>query len=93
MITAAGADRVLWTAWEDGVRSVVLPVADLAVIFELAADLRPGSGGRWEGLPAACEARRALLLADLVERGEELGVVWPFEGDALPGVPDSPPSA
>jgi hypothetical protein len=89
----ADVDGALWRAHEETCRSL-LPVADLGVLHELAADLRPGSGGRWELMPAGCEARRRLLLADVAARGEELsGRAWPFVDDALPAAPDTVPDS
>lgn len=81
-------EATLWAAHEDTVRQL-LPALGVAALHEVAADLRPGSGGRWGGLPPEAEARRQLLLADIVARVEGLtGRPWPFLDDLLPGVPD-----
>jgi hypothetical protein len=80
--------RLLWAAHVDTLRGL-LPHLDIPALTVVAADLRPGSGGRWEGMPPDLEAQRQLLLAQVAEFAERLGVAWPIEGDLLPEVPDS----
>jgi hypothetical protein len=84
------ADRVAWVTFEATVRCW-LPLMPLELLRIVAAELRPGSGGSWEQLSADLDARRELLLADVVGAAAGLlGGPWPILGDALPSAPDSP---
>jgi hypothetical protein len=89
-VTQDEADQVSWRTFEDTVRRW-LHLMPLELLQEVAGDLRPGSGGPWQGMSAVLEARRELLLADVVEVGAGLlGGPWPFDADILPAAPDSP---
>lgn len=79
-----------WVALEDSVRRWMPALQTSHVVLEaVAADLRPGSGGPWEGMPPDLEARRALLLHDVATAAaERYGRPWPLESDLLPEVPD-----
>ena len=83
------ASRCMWFAHVDTVR-LLAPVLDVAGLAALAADLRPGSGGRWEGLPAPLDAFRALLLAEVADAAERLtgAGTWPIRSDIGIDAPD-----
>ena len=70
-----------WSVFEDFARTI-LPHLDFHGLAELAAYIRPGSGGPWQTVGADLAARRDLLLWDVAERGSELlGGPWPFLDD------------
>jgi hypothetical protein len=80
----------LWHAHEDTVRLLLGSFAlDETPLRVLARDLRPGMGGRWEGLPPPLEARRQLLLGDIARCLDGMGH-YPDPEDLLPQAPDSP---
>lgn len=88
-IDFGAATRIMWACHADTVRFLAphLCIPGLAV---LAGDLRPGSGGRWQGMEPPLEAQRRLLLAQVAECGERLSGpgTWPHRADLLPEVPD-----
>lgn len=80
-------EGAMWLANEDTVR-LVLPFLPFAGCVEVARDLRLEAGGRWDQLPPPFAARRELLLAEVAERGREIGGEWPWIRDLLPLAPD-----
>jgi hypothetical protein len=83
--------RAGWVVLEDHVRRWLPALQTSPKALEtIAADLRPGSGGPWEGLPDDLEARRALLLHDVATAAaERYGQPWPLRNDLLPEPPDT----
>jgi hypothetical protein len=72
-------DVFAWLCVEDAIR-VLMPYLDINGLAELAAYIRPGSGGAWQHCSADVAPKRDLLLADIADRGDELGG-WPFLND------------
>jgi hypothetical protein len=84
----ADVDIVSWVAFEDAVRRW-LPLMPARLLEEVASELRPGSGGPWEGMVAPLDGRRALLLDEVARlAAERYGQPWPLLNDLLPEVPD-----
>jgi hypothetical protein len=89
-VTQDEADQVSWRTFEDTVRRW-LPEMTVSMLGAVVADLRPGGGGPWDGLPAGLDCRRQLLLDEVIGVAtKRLGGPWPIVGDALPAAPDSP---
>jgi hypothetical protein len=87
-MTQDEATRVAWSAYEDTICRL-LPTFARGTLVAVAADLRLRCGGPWDDLPEELDARRQLLLADVIKAAEvELGGPWPIVGDSLPEAPD-----
>ena len=88
MMTQDEATHVAWMTYEDTIFRL-LPTFTRGTLVAVAADLRRGCGGPWEDMPPELDARRQLLLADVVKAAEvEIDGPWPIEGDSLPSAPD-----